>query len=271
MRNMDQLPEERRDSYVYVIFRPNGVPCYVGKGTGKRWTRDDRRSRNPHFGNIVRNSAASLPRIKVQEDLTNDAALKVEIALILAIGREDNGGPLVNLTDGGEGTVGAKMSVAWCANRSVKAAELWKDPLFRSNMIKGLQGNSYSKKPHNLSLEWRQQLTQKMLGNTNTLGSHLTEEHKALISSSQKGRLKSATHRAAIGRAQVGKLVSQETRKKLSLAGKGRIVSEATRPKLSMSTRCVPKSSETRARMKEAWARRRLQCVVPEQQLTEAA
>jgi hypothetical protein len=43
--------------------------------------------------------------------LTEEAANEIEIAFIKALGRYPNG-PLVNLTDGGEGRVGAKLSAA---------------------------------------------------------------------------------------------------------------------------------------------------------------
>jgi hypothetical protein len=50
-----------------------------------------------------------LIKIKIREHLTEDEAMIVEMALIKAIGRLDQGtGPLVNLTDGGEGTTGWK-------------------------------------------------------------------------------------------------------------------------------------------------------------------
>lgn|ERR1039458_1620726 len=106
--------------YVYVIFRPNGIPCYVGKGKGNRWMGDTARSRyNPHFAAIIKKAKMDnqeLTRIKVRENLTEDDAFQIEVALIAAIGRRKNGGCLVNMTDGGEGLsnpsteVRAKMS-----------------------------------------------------------------------------------------------------------------------------------------------------------------
>ncbi len=45
---------------------------------------------------------------KLKENLTNAEACLLEIAFIAAIGRKANGGPLVNLTDGGEGISGLK-------------------------------------------------------------------------------------------------------------------------------------------------------------------
>lgn len=97
---------ERRDFYVYVLFRPNGVPCYVGKGRGNRWIRDDRKLKNPHLVNIMRMSKHPLPRVKVRDGLSEREAFVTEKALIAVLGRQDRGGILSNMTDGGEGPAG---------------------------------------------------------------------------------------------------------------------------------------------------------------------
>lgn len=88
--------------YVYIIFRPDGRPCYVGKGHGDRWTRT-RGLGNPHLARIITKAGDDLPRVKIRDGLTEAEAFEIERALIKAIGREKDGGPLVNLTDGGEG------------------------------------------------------------------------------------------------------------------------------------------------------------------------
>lgn len=93
------------DFYVYVMFRPNGVPCYVGKGKGRR-AEDMNRDHNPHLMHIIRQAGGRLPVALIRESLTENEAHATEMAFIAAIGRERNGGPLVNLTDGGEGQVG---------------------------------------------------------------------------------------------------------------------------------------------------------------------
>ena len=62
---------------------------------------------NLHLARIIKNAGGSLPKVKVRERLTETEAFETEIALIKAIGRADLGqGPLVNLTDGGEGAKG---------------------------------------------------------------------------------------------------------------------------------------------------------------------
>lgn len=95
-------------AYVYILFRPDGRPCYVGKGSRNRWLEHDRYAYdyspiNPHLRNIIKKAGGELPKVKLCEGLSDDEALSIEIAFINAIGRIKNGGPLVNLTDGGEG------------------------------------------------------------------------------------------------------------------------------------------------------------------------
>lgn len=98
--------------YVYAYFRLDGTPCYVGKGKGERWRHRGKYGRNKHFLNIRAQAKAiglDLPCMKLVEDLTEEAALQIEYDLIRLVGREANGGPLVNLTDGGDnGPVGYK-------------------------------------------------------------------------------------------------------------------------------------------------------------------
>lgn len=108
----------RADFYVYVFFRPNGIPCYVGKGHGRRWERHEKvgkpeRGYNTRLNRIIALAGGSLPKIKVRENLTEKDAFETERSLIAAIGRADRKlGPLVNLTDGGEGSTGTVVSEA---------------------------------------------------------------------------------------------------------------------------------------------------------------
>jgi len=100
------LEPERRDYYVYVIFRPSGEPCYVGKGRGKRWQQHAKKSHNKRLARIYALADGNLPIWKAQDGLTNEEACKTEIALIAALGRRHNKtGVLVNLTAGGDGTL----------------------------------------------------------------------------------------------------------------------------------------------------------------------
>jgi hypothetical protein len=115
------LPQERQDFYVYVIFRSDGVPCYVGKGRGKRWLRSASTSKNRRLRRIADASADPLPVVKVRESLTEAQAFATEVVLIAVIGRGRRG-PLVNFTDGGEGNAGWQPS-AETRKKIAKAVE----------------------------------------------------------------------------------------------------------------------------------------------------
>jgi len=107
--------------YVYAYLRPDGRPCYVGKGKGKRWQHRGKCGRNKHFLSIRAQAKAAgleMPCIKLVEGFTDEQAKQIERDLILLIGREANGGPLVNLTDGGDGASGYKPTPETLAKHS---------------------------------------------------------------------------------------------------------------------------------------------------------
>ena len=119
-----------RRFYVYVKFRPwDGSPCYVGKGQGNRAWQHEKRRQNLHLSNIIRKAEGEIPTIILKDDLLEQEAYDLEAVFIKAIGREDNGGRLVNLTDGGDGIIKtpqirAKISAAakkqWAEGRAYK-------------------------------------------------------------------------------------------------------------------------------------------------------
>ena len=78
---------------------------YIGMGNVSRAY--DKRSRNSHWSNIVNKSGYEVDIIA--ENLSIEDALELEVFLIEEYGRYDLGtGPLVNKTDGGEGTKNCK-------------------------------------------------------------------------------------------------------------------------------------------------------------------
>jgi hypothetical protein len=90
------------DFYVYVLFDAFGVPRYVGKGRRNRWLMHERSSDPKEFIERTWLMLGEIPKIKVRENLYEADAYETEIALIAAIGRSPHG-PLVNMTNGGEG------------------------------------------------------------------------------------------------------------------------------------------------------------------------
>lgn len=94
--------------YLYIWFKPDWSPFYVGIGKTKdRWNpvKTKEKDRNTLCFNIVKKYGAE--NIKVQRlyfDTWEDAAA-AERSLIACFGRMDMGGILANFTDGGEGNV----------------------------------------------------------------------------------------------------------------------------------------------------------------------
>lgn len=97
-----------QDYYVYVHRKATtGEIFYVGKGKGGRaW--DAKVGRNPHWHRTVAKHGLRVEL--VQTGMQEWWAFELEQELIACIGRRDTGsGPLVNMTDGGEGESGRVM------------------------------------------------------------------------------------------------------------------------------------------------------------------
>ena len=129
------------DYYVYVIFRPNGIPCYVGKGKGRRAEHHARFSHNKHLKRIYNQAGGILPLIKIRQGLTDSQACETERAFIAAIGRLDLGkGPLVNFSDGGEGLSGHIKTAETRAKLSASLKGIPRNLEWRENQRKSQTG-----------------------------------------------------------------------------------------------------------------------------------
>ena len=189
------------DFYVYIHRKAaTGEIFYVGKGKDLRYL--DRSNRNTWWENTVSKYGFNVEF--VETCLQEWYALELEIELIALYGRKDLGlGPLVNLTDGGEGTSGhacseehrAKLSAAWVdPERRLKHSEIqkeaWADPDLRSRQSEFMShiriGKTHSEETKlkigrahlghsrgagsKRTLETREKMSASMRGNTNTLG-----------------------------------------------------------------------------------------------------
>ena len=134
------LDPDIRDRIVYILFREDWTPFYVGKGEIDRpsdhfW--EAKTGCTCYKCNIIRETVTSVghvPTIVLAKDLTDPQTCAMESLLIAAIGRKDKGlGPLVNLTDGGDGMRG----YVWSEETKRKHKETLSRPDVKVRQIQG--------------------------------------------------------------------------------------------------------------------------------------
>lgn len=252
--------------YVYVYFRPwDGSPCYVGKGKGRRWVHHEKWATNRHLANIIAKAGGDVPKIKVRENLTEAQACEIEMTLIAAIGRLDLGtGPLVNMTDGGEGMSGyrhspearAKLKASWVdrPDRQEKLAQLQISRPHSEATLAKLRNKKVSTSARaNMSVAQRtrcanpEELARRRAAK---LGTSVSVETRAKIRVSLLGRIVTAETRAKISAVHKGRKkpkLSAEHKAKISAAGLGRRHTAETKEKVAAAKRDKPLSAEHRA------------------------
>jgi hypothetical protein len=111
---------------------------YVGIGEPGRAYQAGRGRRSVYWNRIAKKYGY---RVEIlEEGLSWYQACELEKMLIALHGRQDLGyGPLVNMTDGGDGTPGIKRSDAWRSGQSINSKDQWFNPDIREYMIMGMQ------------------------------------------------------------------------------------------------------------------------------------
>jgi hypothetical protein len=199
------VAQERRDFYVYVLFRPDGRPCYIGKGCGERDKKHEKYgSHNPHLRAIIKNAGGALPTVRFREGISDAEAHSLERLLIAAIGRETAGGPLVNQTDGGEGVSGiirspetrSRMSAAQMGKMVSVEQKLNQSAshlLRRGRSLEDIAAPGFKltafqrkllNKPPMTRQEMGEQLTQRNVGNKYGIGNKRTRAGQARVTQS---------------------------------------------------------------------------------------
>lgn len=241
--------------YVYEHWRPDRGECfYVGKGHGRRANDMSLRNRWHKFIQAKLSALGTSVEVKIVFDgLTQDEAFAKEIERI-AFWRND-GADLVNMTIGGDGSRGVKVTEETRRKISERSKGRKPSQQTRAKMSKAAIGNKRAAGAVR-SPEYLAALSERTLGRTATpetklkqrlrkLGTKLSDEHKAKIKAAvtlayendeirqkcfpsaetiEKGRL------ANIGKKQTPEHIAKKTN-----AIKGRKNSEVTRKLMSES------------------------------------
>ena len=229
-------------------------------GIGKKEKRAfSKHGRNPHWKNIV-NKVGYTVNI-VYKNIEHKEAKKIEILLIEKYGRKNLGlGNLVNMTDGGEGTLGLIKTNSEETKKKISEALKGKTPSeeTRQKMSEAHKGEKHPMFGKTHSEETRQKIGEAHKGNTYMLGKTHSEETRQKMSEAGKGNTNKLgkTHseetRQKQSEAHKGKIFSEETRQKIGEANKHRIISEETRQKLREANKGKTMSEESRIKMSEA-------------------
>jgi hypothetical protein len=244
--------------HLYIYFRPNGVPCYVGIGRNKRWLDHLKKgSGNRHLKAIIALAGGTTPHVKIRDGMTKAQAIEAEIALIAAIGRKDLGtGPLVNLTDGGDGPSGFIVGEDVRRIIGQKSKEKWNDPATRARIIeaqnKGRATPEYRKK--------RSEISKANASNSDVRARSAETKRKTLLNPEIRKKISIATRNAMarpeikcrMSEAQKKRFESPEARAKLGNNTRGRKLSLEHKQKIAAKHRGQKRSKEARAKM-SAW------------------
>ena len=187
----------KEEYYTYAWLREDMTPYYVGKGIGNRAYRSHRRGNN---------YMSAPPRDRVlflKKNLTEFDAYKHENYIITILGLKSEGGILINMSYGGEGSSGRKAT-EYCIQRSREA-----------NVGKNLT-EEHKKKV-------AEQVSQRRWWNNGEVDKHTIEcPGDGWVLGRLYSRKLSEVEIENIRKLNTGKYVSDETRKKQSQKRKGR-------------------------------------------------
>jgi hypothetical protein len=222
-------------AYVYRHIRVDkNEPFYIGIGSDSIYRRAKTRDgRNKIWKGIVKRSNFEVDILF--DDISFDEAKQKEIEFISLYGRIDKGtGTLCNLTDGGEGMLGAivseetrlKRSIANKGNKSRTGQKLSDEQKAKLSAIHKGKKKIYTKEGYEAFLKAREK----------TKGRKQPQEEIERRRLSNTGKKRSEEFKQRMREANLGKKMSEEARKKMSEYWTGRKrkpYSEETRRKIS--------------------------------------
>lgn len=241
----------RSDFYVYALFRETGLPFYVGKGKGHRWTQHERDARNGARGykaTIIRSMqtrGVKVIKVKLHDGLTEAVAYAYEIALIRAIGWGDKG-VLLNRTDGGDGSPGVRGRKHSLETRAKMSAAAIGRPMAPETQAKLRAANLGSK--HSASHVEKQAAALR--------GQKKSPEAIAKSAAARRGAKRTAESRARMAAAKLGRKQPPEHTAKIAAANRGRKRSAEICAKISAAKRGRSNSLRGKKQSPEAIANR---------------
>jgi hypothetical protein len=163
-----------REFYVYLHCLPNGIPFYVGKGSGNR-ARSFIKNRNLHYRNTVKKYGTENIQVIILPCKSEEQAFDREKTYIASL--KAQGVRLVNLTEGGDGPSGFSHNQITRAKISATHKGRKFSEEHRMKIGAALRG----KKRPPRSAEW----TQKLIAARAWY--RITPETRAKLSQSSKG------------------------------------------------------------------------------------
>lgn len=184
----------KNDEFVYDDLTFNYKPFYVGKGSNGRYIVHIREAKNKKGTNLykeqtIRNiikETGENPKILIyKKELIESESCRLETKLILKIGRKDmHEGPLLNLTNGGEGYSHTKLNLT---NDDGGYDHTKKHKDYISKKYTG-KGNPFYGKHH--SKETKKKLSKSLKGiNAGDKNGAKQKEARRLISLSRQGKI----------------------------------------------------------------------------------
>jgi hypothetical protein len=185
------LDTRKPGKYIYDDLEFDYEPFYIGQGTKYRCTAGLKHGGSPYKKfkiNKIKEDGFTPKVIKLYENLEFETAIKLEIETILKIGRSDLGkGPLVNLTDGGEGTINMSQIIKDKISKKSKGSKRTDDTKEKMRLSRKEYfdaGNT----TWNKGREWTPDERLKLTNKSHT-GRKFSKKHRNKISENSKKQM----------------------------------------------------------------------------------